>query len=195
MRGAWVLALVAALSGCSRIMGYSDAGRSAAPIRQYPDGPEGLKAFFGDVLEAARKDDRDRVHDLLAATVMSDEDLAALFGPRAAALAPRYRQLMETLVNRGSVELVAEVYERKLDTVVAVAVEPSGPIVEATPADRAVARALVAPVPIYAVRVVKAPERRGLRYDFFFYRRGKWLTGNQLGRYLDEVGFDGGASR
>jgi hypothetical protein len=195
MRGAWLLALVAALGGCSRIMGYSDAGRSTAPIRQYPDGPDGLKAFFGDVLEAARKDDRDRVHDLLATTVMSDEDLAALFGPRAAALAPRYHRLMETLVNRGSVELVAEVYERKFDTVEAVVIEQSGPIVEATPYDRAVARALVAPVTLYAVRVVKAPERRGLRYDFFFYRRGKWLTGNQLGRYLDEPAFDAGAAR
>jgi hypothetical protein len=58
-----------------------------------------------------------------------------------------------------------------------------------------VARALVAPMPIYAVRVVKTPERRGLRYDFFFYRRGKWLTGNQLGRYLDEVASDAGAAR
>jgi hypothetical protein len=180
------------LAGCAKLMGYGDGGRAAQPIRQYPDGPDGLKALFTDVLTAAQKDDRDRVHDLFATLRMSDDDLRALFGPRAAALAPRYHLIMETLVNRGSVELVAQVYERKYDDVEVVAIETSGPIRESTPADRAVARALVTPVPLYAVRIKKAGEARGLRYDFFFYRNGKWLTGNQLGKFVDAP-VDGGS--
>lgn len=167
--------------GCSRLMGYSDAG-SAAPIRDYPDGADGLKMFFVDVLDAARKDDRDRVHDLLASTIMTDDDLATLFGPRAAELQPRYRALMATLVNRGAVELVAQIYERKYDTVDVIAIDPAAK--DARPEDRAVAAALVTPTPLYSVRIRRATDDKGLRYDFFVRRRGKWLTGNQLGKYL-----------
>jgi hypothetical protein len=179
------------LAGCAKLMGYGDGGKAPQPIKQYADGADGLKALFTDVLTAAQKDDRDRVHDLFATLRMSDDDLRALFGARAATLAPRYHLIMETLVNRGSVELVAQVYERKYDDVEVVQVESSGPIRESTPADRLVARALVTPMPLYAVRIKKAGEPRGLRYDFFFYRNGKWLTGNQLGKFLDAA-VDGG---
>jgi len=183
MRIAWLLLL---LAGCAKLLGYSDGGtRSKQPIPQYADGPDGLKALFTDVLEAAQKDDRERVHDLLATLVMSDEELMQLFGPRAHELAPRYHKLMETLVNRGGVELVAQVYERKYDAVDVLPIETSGPIVNATPADRAVAAALVSPVPLYSVRIKKTGDTRGLRYDFFFYKNGKWKTGNQLGQFLN----------
>jgi hypothetical protein len=175
------LALLLASGGCSRLMGYSDAG-TAAPIRDYPDGADGLKMLFIDVLDAARKDDRDRVHDLLASTIMTDEDLAALFGPRATDLQSRYHALMATLVNRGAVELVAQIYERKYDTVEVIAIDPAAK--DARPEDRAVAAALVAPTPIYSVRIRRATDDKGLRYDFFLRRRGKWVTGNQLGKYL-----------
>src|SRR5256885_3985274 len=99
--------------GCSRILGTTDAGSSPAPIRQYPDGADGLTQLFTDVLDAARKDDRGRVHDLLATTLMTDDDLKDLFGDASAReLAGRYHALMATLVNRGAIELVAQVYER-----------------------------------------------------------------------------------
>jgi hypothetical protein len=179
------------LAGCSKLMGYADGGRARDPIPQYADGPDGLKALFSDVLDAAKKDDRERVHDLLASLVMSDDELAQLFGPRAALLAPRYHKLMETLVHRGAIELVAQLYERKYDSVEVLPIEMTGPIVNATPADRAIGRALVAPLPIYAVRLKKAGESRGLRYDFFFYKNGHWRSGNQIGQYLEETR-DGG---
>jgi hypothetical protein len=180
------------LAGCSKLLGYADGGpRAAEPIRQYPDGADGLKALFDDILEAAKKDDRDRVHALMATLVMSDEQLQSLFGARAPKLLPRYHKLMEVLVNRGAVELVAQVYERKYDSVEVLPVETTGPIINSTPADRAVARVLTHPVPLYAVRFKHGNDTRGMRYDFFFYDGG-WKTGNQLGRYLDEKSPDGG---
>jgi hypothetical protein len=173
-------------------MGYTDGGiRDKEPIRQYADGADGLKALFSDVLEAAKKDDRERVHDLLATLVMSDDELTAILGPRGTQLAPRYHKLMETLVHRGAVELVAQVYERKYDSVEVLSIEMQGPIVNSTPADRVVGRALVSPMPIYAVRIKKSGETRGMRYDFFFYRNGHWRTGNQLGQFIEETR-DGG---
>jgi hypothetical protein len=162
------------LAGCSRLLGTSDAGGSSAPIKAYPDGEAGLKELWTDVLEAARKDDRGRVHDLLATTFMTDDDLKDLFGPeRAAELAGRYHGLMATMINRGAIELVAQVYERKYDDV------------EVVPyTDAALAGALKMPVAMYSVRIKKGADALGLRYDFFVYRRGKWLTGNQLAKYL-----------
>jgi hypothetical protein len=184
--------LCAALCGCARLSGYGpDAGRKGSPIKDYADGAEGLQALFSDILEAATKDDRDRVHDLMASLQMTDDELRGLFGARAERLLPRYHLLMETLVNRGSVELVAQVYERKYDQVEAIPIEASGPIKNATPADRAVAAALQRPVPIWAVRFKRAGDARGMRYDFFVYLNGHWRTGNQLGRWLDG-GPDGG---
>jgi hypothetical protein len=187
-----ILCLLLLLGGCAKLMGYADGGPKAKePIPQYAEGPEGLQQLWADILDAARKDDRDRVHELLGTLVMDDDELTALFGPRAAQLQPRYHKLMETLVHRGAIEMVAQIYERKYDAVEVVPIEMSGPIVNSTPADRAVGRALTTPLPIYAVRIKKAGDNRGLRYAFFFYRNGHWRTGNQLGQYLEETR-DGG---
>src|SRR3954452_14597475 len=81
--------------GCARLMGYSDGG-TPDPIKAYPDGADGLKALFEEVLDNAKKDERGRVHDLLASTIASDADLQALFGAQAPALTQRYHRLMET---------------------------------------------------------------------------------------------------
>jgi hypothetical protein len=185
--------LLILLLGCSKLLGFSDGGvRAKDPIPQYADGADGLKALFGDVLEAARKDDRERVHDLFASLVMTDDEVVSLLGERGKPLLGRYHKLMETLVNRGAVELVAQVYERKYDAVEVLPIEMSGPIINATPADRAIGRALVQPVPVYAVRIKKAGDTRGMRYDFFVYRNGHWRTGNQLGQFLEEARDGGG---
>jgi hypothetical protein len=187
MRLGRLMALVALAAGCSRIMGTSGE-HAAQPIPAYADGPAGLSALFGDVLEAARKDDRDRVHDLLASTLLSDEELVRLLGPAAAPLIERYHAMMAAMINRGAVELVAQVYERKFDTVEVLPIDPAA--TDARDEDRAAARALVVPQPIYSVRIKKAGESRGLRYDFWIYLRsdggGRWKTGNLLGKALLE---------
>ena len=88
-----------------------------APVCDHPDGEAGLTALFTDILEAARKDERERVHQLFTTTIMSDEDFSALFGPRAKALRPHYLSRSWVDRERRAAELVAQVYERKYDTV------------------------------------------------------------------------------
>jgi hypothetical protein len=183
MRFLVAVALWVVAAGCSRIMGTSGE-HTAQPIPAYADGRDGLAALFGDVLAAAQKDDRERVHDLLASTLLSDEQLGQLLGSAAAPLVERYHAMMAAMINRGAVELVAQVYERKYDTVEVMAIDPSAP--DARAEDRAAAHALVVPRPIYSVRLKKAGESRGLRYDFWLYLDGRWKTGNLLGRALAE---------
>jgi hypothetical protein len=169
-------ALLPLLAGCPRSTPAGD-GRMPPPLdTTYADGPDGLRKLWGDILGAARKDDRERVHTL----VMSDEDLDALFGvERARWLRPRYLPMLSTLINIGSMELVARVLERNYDDVEVFAITDGG-----TPEDRATLRALPPGTPVYAVRVKKKGEAKGLRYDFFVYRGGRWVTGNQIAKYL-----------
>ena len=128
------------LAGCSR---HSSQRVYVQP--HYAQDASGLRALWRDILDAAKNDDRDRVHDLLATTLLSDADMKRLFGAKADALLPRYHQLMGNLINRGAVELVANVYEHKYDAVDAFAAE-----------DPALAAALVEPHPLFAARVRKA---------------------------------------
>src|SRR6266542_2678990 len=137
-----VFALLLVVSaGCSRRGTGHDF---VAP--HYPDGPAGLKQLWSDVLDAAHKDEREHVHDLLATTILSDGELRRLLGPKADPLLPRYHQLMAAMVNRGAIELVGQIYEHKYDTIDSFADET----------DAAVAGALVEPHPLWSVRVRKA---------------------------------------
>jgi hypothetical protein len=176
-----LLALCALAHGCSRLLGTS-GDRKAAAIPQYPDGAAGLTALFQDVLQAARRDDRERVHDLFASTMMTDSELTSVLGAAAPGLKARYRTMMETLANRGAVELVAQIYERKYDAVEVVAIDPASK--DASDADRATAKMFVRPLALYAARIKKAGEKLGLRYDLFFYLDGHWRTANKLGEVL-----------
>lgn len=176
-RALLALAVTFGMEGCSRHPG-------ATAVPSYPDGASGLAALFTDVLDAARRDDRVRVHDLFASTLMTEADLEALFGAeRAPKLQPHYQALMATLINRGAVELVVQIYERKYDSVEVLPVSASPGRI--SPADAKLLAALKLPLTLYSVRLKRSSEDRGLRYDFFFYRRGRWLTGNQLSRFLE----------
>ena len=96
---------------------------------------------------------------------------------------PRYQALTGTLANIGAVELVATVYEKKYDDVVVTRVDEL-PADKKDPVDGAAQAALLQKVPMYTVRIKRKTEPSGLRYNFFFYRDGRWRTGNQLGKYL-----------
>jgi len=174
------LALVAllALAGCTR-----HSGPRIYVQPHYAAGAEGLRAFWADVLDAAKKDDRDRVHDLMATTLLSDAEMKRLFGAKADPLLPRYHMLMGNLINRGSVELVANVYEHKYDAVDAFAAD-----------DPTVAAALAEPHALFAARVRKTAEDRGLRYDGYFVLDGTWKTVNQLGKFIEVVPPPSGAT-
>ena len=138
---------------------------------QFADGSAGLQAFGQAVLDAARRDDRGRVHDLLASAYMTDPELDAVLGPELASEhRGRYHLLMETLVNRGALELVAQILDRKYDAVDVIA-DP----------DPALSARLPSRPRLYALRFRRAADRAGLRYDFFLYHDGHWVTGNLLG--------------
>ncbi len=166
-----VCALAAALAaaGCTR-------HRPFVPPH-YPDGAPGLQQMWSDILDAAKKDDRERVHDLLATTLLGDDEIRRLFGARGDALLPRYHQLMGTLINRGGIDLVGQVYDHKLDAV------------DAFPddADENLTTAMVEPHPLWSARVRKSTDTKGLRYDAFLYVDGRWKTLNQLGKFVDVV--------
>lgn len=163
----------------------------------YGDSPQELERLWRDILAACRSDDRNRVHDLMVAFIMTQAELQSLLGPvKASELWPRYQAMMGSLCNAGAVELVAHVYEKKYDDV-AVAridtlIEAAGPAATGAGAaasglldtDVAVHKALVSPTPFYTVRLKKKTETKGLRYDFFVYRNGFWRSGNLLGKFL-----------
>jgi hypothetical protein len=165
------LLAVVPLAGCKQ-----HSGPRVYVQPHYAATADGLRALWSDILDAAKKDDRDRVHDLMATTLLSDGDMKRLFGAKADALLPRYHMLMGNLINRGSVELVANVYEHKYDAVDAFAAD-----------DPALATALVEPHPLFAARVRKSTEDRGLRYDGYLVLDGTWKTLNQLGKFIDVV--------
>lgn len=168
------------------------------PVGAYADGPEGLHRLWTDILSAARRDDRGRVHDLMASMRLTRPELEGLIGPlRAQELWARYQALFSSLANAGAMELVGLVYENKYEDVVVVPVEPKA----AQGADKNIVEALVKPVPLYFVRVKRKQDQKGLRYDFFVYLNGHWRTGGFLGKYLEkaaagkgvgEKGVDGG---
>src|SRR4051812_26455089 len=96
------------LGGCERSKPQLDGQPLPKTEKAYRPGADGLRELWADILEAARKDDRERVHELMASTIMSDADLVALFGDeRARYLKPRYLPMIAQLVNVGALELVA----------------------------------------------------------------------------------------
>jgi hypothetical protein len=176
-------------SGCGKLLGP----KTGEPLPSYPDGPAGLQAMFNEVLTAAKRDERERVHQYFAALKMTPAELGQLFGPQSKQLEKPYDDMMATLMHRGAVELVAVVYEKKYDTVeiIPVTLPPPDAAVStaplqpgAKPEEVALAKALIAHPQLYAVRFKKDKEALGTRYDFMFYTDGHWRTGNQLGKLL-----------
>lgn len=143
----------------------------------------GLRALWQDILTACQRDERQRVHLLMASMVMTDRDLAALFGEtRARQLGPRYSAMIARVVNAGAMELVATVAEKKYDEVEVFPLDA-----QASPENRAIIAALPDGTEIFGVRLKRKGQTLGLRYDFFVFRDQRWTTGNQLGRYLVEL--------
>jgi hypothetical protein len=174
MRVLLALALAVSVLGCKAKTGPRSF--DVAP-GQYADGEAGLKSLWGDILDAAIHDERERTHDMMASMILTDDELRRLLGPRAEPLLPKYHSMIGTLVNRGALELCAQVYERKYDTIDVIADDK----------DAHVAQILAEPHPLWSVRVRKQSDTLGLRYDFFVYLDGRWRTGNQLGKLIDVV--------
>lgn len=174
--------------GCRSSAPASGPDEPPPPPRVYASTGEGLRELWLDIVTAAQKDQRERVRDLMASMVMTEGDLVALFGrERARYLAPRYAPLMKRVVGQGALELVAQVYERKYDDVETFLMDS-----KANAVDRATVASLPSGVQVFGVRLKRKEDKLGLRYDFFVYRRERWLTGNQIGKYLLSADSDAG---
>jgi hypothetical protein len=154
----------------------------------YQDSPEELKRLWSDILLACQKDDRARVHELMASFVMTKEEFLTLVGKaQGEALWPRYLAMLGSVVNAGAVELVAHIYEKKYDDIAVHRIDVL-PAAEKVDSDRnaelAMLKAGAGPRPFYTVRVKRKTETRGLRYDFFVYTNGYWRSGNLIGKFL-----------
>jgi hypothetical protein len=150
----------------------------------YKENPEELRRLWLEILTACQKDDRNRLHELMASFVMTEAELSTLFGEAVAhRLWPRYQALLLPMVNIGATELVAHVYEYKYDDI-AVSRVDTAPESDQSESDRNILRQLLGPRPVYAVRVKRAKDKSGLRYDFFVYINGYWRSGGLLGKYL-----------
>lgn len=183
--GALLAALSISLSmtGCPRMPGDVPVVRAG----DYGDSPAELERLWRALLAASQRDDRQAVHALLSSMVLTREELAELIGPaRAERMWPRYQALSKQLVGPTGVELCGYVYERKYDDITVSRVDTLPPA-ELSEEDAAMLRSLKSPVPIYAVRVKRKQESRGLHYGFFVYRNGRWRTGYLLGKYLPAV--------
>jgi hypothetical protein len=183
MRLALLLCLLLPLFGCTK--------KPAEPLVKpgtYQESPEELRRLWSDILVACQRDDRPRVHELMASFVMTQEEFASLVGAaQAQALWPRYLAMLGSVVNAGAVELVAHIYEKKYDDVAVNRIDVL-PAADKVDTDRnvelAMAKAGAAPRPFYTVRVKKKTETKGLRYDFFIYLNGYWRSGNLIGKFL-----------
>lgn len=151
--------------------------------KHYADGVDGLHALWQDILVASQRDDREKVHLLMASMVMTNSDLTTLLGEaRTRQLGPRYSAMIARVVNAGAMELVATIAEKKYDEVEVFSVDGS-----ASDGDRATIKALPAGTKLFGVRLKRKGQALGLRYDFFVYRNGHWMTGSQLAKYLVEL--------
>jgi hypothetical protein len=177
------------LAGCPEPP--KDTGRMPPPLdTTYAGDAAGLTSLWRDILKASIHDERERVHTLMASFIMSDDDLVAVFGDEKGRwLQPRYLPMISTLVNQGSMELVAQISDRKYDDVEVFAIDEKG-----TDVDQALLAALKVKQPVYSVRVKKKGEARGLRYDGFLYRNGHWVTTNQLAAKYLVTPKDGGVA-
>jgi hypothetical protein len=177
------LSISLSMTGCPRMPGDIPVVKPG----DYGDSPAELERLWRALLAASQRDDRQAVHALLSSMVLTREELAELIGPaRAERMWARYQALGKQLVGPTGVELCGYVYERTYDDITVSRVDTLPPA-ELSEEDAAMMRSLKGPVPIYAVRVKRKQESRGLHYGFFVYRNGHWRTGYLLGKYLPAV--------
>lgn len=151
-------------------------------LSSYPDGAAGLQRLWGDVLRACQKDDREQVHDLLISLMLTKDELGALIGPSAAVERwPGYQFQVSSMANAGAVELVAFVYEKKLDEVSVQRVDEL-PAAQQGATDKAVLGLMSQPRPLYTVQLRRKPATKGLRYESLVYLNGRWRILAPLGR-------------
>ena len=181
----WKFALIAAMAtegGCLKLLSEPEL----EPGTYGPSEPE-LQRLWKDVLEAAKRDDRQRLTVMMASMRMSQDELAMLIGEdKARRFWPRYELLARPLMGPAAAELVASIYEHHYDDVEVTRADVLPPESQSE-SERVVKRTLVKPTPFYRVRVVRKGQPYAIRYDFFVYQHGFWRTGRELGKFLEPL--------
>lgn len=151
----------------------------------YGSSEKELLRLWTDVLTAAKRDDRQRLVEMMASMKMSPEELGMLIGQdKARRFWPRYELLAKPLIGPAAAELVASIYEHHYDDVEVTRVDTL-PAEKQSDTEKVIQRALVQPTPVYRVRIVRKGHPYAIRYDFFVYQHGFWKTGRELGKFLE----------
>ena len=151
----------------------------------YGSSEKELLRLWTDVLTAAKRDDRQRLVEMMASMKMSPEELGMLIGQdKARRFWPRYELLAKPLLGPAAAELVASIYEHHYDDVAVTRVDTL-PAEKQSDTEKVIQRALVQPTPVYRVRIVRKGHPYAIRYDFFVYQHGFWKTGRELGKFLE----------
>ncbi len=158
----------------------------ATPSPAQTDGADGLKALFTAVLTAAQGGDEAAVRKHLEAMKMTEADFKALFAEdRAAELLKLYSESFDTVfLAEAPADICRKVKERGYDEVEAYDV--AGDVSKQRPDDKKTIAALKEPAAarMFSVRLKKKGQQAGLRYDSFFFREGRWVTGLRLAMLL-----------
>ena len=188
--GTWRAVLASALvavfaATLSLSFAQDGGGAPAAPAAPtvYPEGVDGLKQLWGDLLKKAGDGDADGLKAMLDKMILTDADFAALLGDeKAKEVAPKYVDKVAKLWPGEAVNLIAKVKDRKYDEV---EVSEATAAKDATGRDRKVLIALKEGTKMYSVRIKRKGEKTGTRYDSFFYVNGGWKAGtNALPKLL-----------
>ena len=151
----------------------------------YGSSEQELLRLWTDVITAAKRDDRQRLVEMMASMKMSPEELAMLIGQdKERRFWPRYELLAKPLLGPAAAELVASIYEHHYDDVEVTRVDTL-PAEKQSETEKVIQRALVQPTPVYRVRIVRKGHPYAIRYDCFVYQHGFWKTGRELGKFLE----------
>lgn len=176
----WVPVAMVATVGCSKLL----LEKPLEPGTYGSSEPE-LHRLWTDLVTAAKRDERQRVIEMMTSMRMSQEELAMLIGEdKARRFWPRYDLLTKPLSGPMPAELVASIYEHHYDDVEVTRIDTLPPE-RMSDSERVMKRALVSPMPFYRVRVIRKGHPYAIRYDFFVYLHGFWRTGRELGKYLE----------
>lgn len=174
------IATVATMGGCLKLL----AEKPMEP-GSYGASEKELLRLWQDVLEAAKRDDRDKLTEMMSSMRMSQEELAMLIGDdKARRYWPRYELLARPLGAPGAAELVGSIYEHHYDDVEVTRVDNLQSDKQSE-SEQGIAKALLQPTQFYRVRVVKKGTPYAIRYDFFVYLHGYWKTGRELGKFVN----------
>lgn len=189
----WQAALAAlALAGLAAFGAARAQDGADAPAAKVPEGAEGLKDAWTEIVSKAGAGDAAAVRDLLTKMVMTEADFVAVFASeeKAKAVYARYAEIIAANFPGEADNIIGWVKEKKRDEVeVADMTAPDfKPIDAKEEADLRKLLPLLKPgTKVYRVRLKKHGEKVGSTYHDFFNINGAWKAGVRLSRPIDKV--------